>query len=369
LTIRGALVEMRAMRPEQSGAAASAGFSGRAPISPDQGGLKMKLTLNWAMRSAIGAIPLAFALAFAPVDARAQEYPTKEIQILCAFPAGSGADVLVRYFADKLKDFAKQPVIVVNKPGAAGNIAAEFVVRSEPDAYTIYIHAGSATAANMSLYKKPPFDAVKDLQVVATLNKQAFMAVVPTKSPYKSMRELTAAMKAKGSKATYAQSNTSGQVIGALYKNITGIEAVEVPFRTANDSVNEFLSGTLDYGMMDPVFALSQAREGRVRILAVSTPERMKATPEIPTMTEEGIPGLELISWFAAMVPAKTPRPIVDKLNAWFNEILKTDETRAYLAKFGGDPFISTPEQAQALLAKQVKDWEGYVKIAKIEPQ
>jgi tripartite-type tricarboxylate transporter receptor subunit TctC len=329
----------------------------------------MKFTLNGAWRSAAVSTLAAYALLFGTAEVRSQEYPAKEIQVLCAFPAGSGADVLVRYFADKLKDFAKQPVIVVNKPGAAGNIAAEFVVRSEPDAYTIYIHAGSATAANMSLYKKPPFDAVKDLQVVSTLNKQAFMAVVPTKSPYKSMRELTAAMKAKGNKASYAQSNTSGQVIGALYKNITGIEAVEVPFRTANDSVNEFLSGTLDYGMMDPVFALSQAREGRVRILAVSTPERMKATPDIPTMTEEGVPGLEMISWFAAFVPSKTPRPIVDKLNGWFNQILKTEETRAYLAKFGGDPFISTPEQGQALLAKQVKDWEGYVKVAKITPQ
>jgi tripartite-type tricarboxylate transporter receptor subunit TctC len=329
----------------------------------------MKLNLHRALRAAAASVFAASALLLAAGDARSQEYPTKEIQVLCAFPAGSGADVLVRYFADKLKDYAKQPVIVVNKPGAAGNIAAEAVVRSEPDGYTIYIHAGSATAANMSLYKKPPFDAVKDLQVVATLNKQAFMAVVPVKSPHKSMRELTAAMKAKGNKASYAQSNTSGQVIGALYKEITGIEAVEVPFRTANDSVNEFLSGTLDFGMMDPVFALSQAREGRVRILAVSTPERMKATPDIPTMTEEGVKGLEMISWFAAFVPAKTPRPIVDKLNGWFNEILKTDETRAYLAKFGGDPFISTPAEGQALLEKQVKDWQGYVKVAKITPQ
>ena len=147
------------------------------------------------------------------------------------------------------------------------------------------------------------------------------------------------------------------------------MKAVEVPYRTANDSVNDFLSGAVDYGMMDPVFALSQARAGRMRMLAVSTAERMQAVPDVPTMREAGVPGVELITWFAAMVPTATPKPVVDQLNRWFNQVLATEEAKTFLNSFGGDPFISTPDEAQALFRQQVKEWEGFVRAARIEPQ
>jgi tripartite-type tricarboxylate transporter receptor subunit TctC len=325
------------------------------------------MTRTWTSAAAAVAFGLA-ALAGAP-PARAQDYPTQDIRFICGFPAGSGADVLVRYFAEKLRPLAGLPVIVENKVGAAGNIAAEFTARAKPDGHTVHVHAGSAVAANQHLFKRRPFDAVKDLQVVATLNQQPFMVMVPAASPHKTLAELTAAMKQKGDKASYAQSNTSGKVMGDLYKQATGITAVEVPYRTANDSINDFASGRLDYGMMDPVFALSQERAGRLRSLAVSTPRRMQAVPELPTMTEAGTPGVEMMGWFAAMVPSATPRPVVDRLNKWLNEILATEETRKFLNQFGGDPYISTPEEGQARMVKEVKDWEHYIKIAKIEPQ
>jgi tripartite-type tricarboxylate transporter receptor subunit TctC len=325
------------------------------------------MTRTWTSAAAAVAFGLAALAGTSP--ARAQDYPAQDIRFICGFPAGSGADVLVRYFAEKLRPLAGRPVIVENKVGAAGNIAAEFTARAKPDGYTVHVHAGSAVAANQHLFKRRPFDAVKDLQVVSTLNQQPFMVMVPANSPYKTLAELTAAMKQKGDKASYAQSNTSGKVMGDLYKQATGITAVEVPYRTANDSINDFASGRLDYGMMDPVFALSQERAGRLRSLAVSTPHRMKAVPELPTMTEAGTPGVEMMGWFAAMVPSATPRPVVDRLNKWLNEILATEETKKFLNQFGGDPYISTPEEGQARMAKDVKDWEHYIKIAKIEPQ
>ena len=321
-----------------------------------------------ALRAAAVAMLLG-AVAAAPSSARADDYPSQDIRFICGFPAGSGADVLVRYFAEKVRHAAGRTVIVENKVGAAGNIAAEYTARAKPDGYTIHVHAASAVAANQHLFKRRPFDAVKDLQIVATINQQPFMVVVPVDSPYKTLAELTAAMKAKGDKASYAQSNTTGKVMGELYRQAAGITAVEVPYRTANDSINDFTGGRLDYGMMDPVFALSQARAGRLRMLAVSTPHRMKAVPELPTMTEAGTPGVEMMGWFAAMVPAGTPRPTIDKLNNWFNQVLATEETKLFLNKFGGDPFISTPEEGQALLAKQVAQWEGFVKAANIVPQ
>jgi tripartite-type tricarboxylate transporter receptor subunit TctC len=117
------------------------------------------------------------------------------------------------------------------------------------------------------------------------------------------------------------------------------------------------------------VFALSQARAGRLRMLAVSTSHRMQAVPELPTMTEAGVPGVELLTWFAVMVPSATPRPIIDRLNKWFNEVLATEETKKFLNSFGGDPFITTPDEGQALFRQGIKEWEGFVKLAKIEPQ
>jgi tripartite-type tricarboxylate transporter receptor subunit TctC len=336
--------------------------------------------LERPLRNVARAIVLAAAIAAPPAVVQAQSasedareragaYPSQDIRFICGFPAGSGADVLVRYFGEKIRQVANRTVIVENKVGAAGNIAAVYTARSKPDGYTVYVHAASAIAANMHLFKAPPIDAGKDLQIVAGINKQPFMVVVAANSPYQTLAELTEAMKKKGDKASYAQSNTSGKVMGELYKRATGIQAVEVPYRTANDALNDFASGTIDYGTVDPVFALSQARAGRLRMLAVSTSHRMQAVPELPTMTEAGVPGVELLTWFAVMVPSATPRPIIDRLNKWFNEVLATEETKKFLNSFGGDPFITTPEEGQALFRQGIKDWEGYVKMAKIEPQ
>src|SRR5690606_18950189 len=131
----------------------------------------------------------------------------------------------------------------------------------------------------------------------------------------------------------------------------------------------DFGSGVLDYAMMNPVFALAQQRAGNARVLAVGTPERVKAAPEYPTFGEAGLPDLIMLSWFAAMVPAETPKPVVDKINGYFNAVLAKPETVKFLNENGGDPFISTPDEGQALLLKQIDDWKGYVASAGIEPQ
>jgi tripartite-type tricarboxylate transporter receptor subunit TctC len=314
------------------------------------------------------AAALAAALATLPSTTHAQTYPSQDIRLICAFPAGSGADVLVRYFSEKLRPLVNRTVIVENKAGAGGNIAQEYVARAKPDGYTIYVHAATAVAANQHLFKKPSIDAAKALQVAASINRQPFMLVVDAKSPYKTVAELTEAMKKKGDKATYATAAPTGSIMGEIYKDVTGIKAVEVSYKTAPDSVNELLSGKLDYGMHDPVFSLAQQREGRLRILAVSTGTRLDANPDLPTMTESGVP-MDLTGWWAAMLPAGTPRPIIDQVHAWFTEMVKTDETKKFLNGFGGDPFINTPDAAQALFLKAIKDWGDYVRIAKIVPQ
>jgi tripartite-type tricarboxylate transporter receptor subunit TctC len=314
------------------------------------------------------AATLAAATGTMPESAFAQAYPSQDIRLICAFPPGSGADVLVRYFGEKLRPISGRTVIVENKSGAGGNIATEYVARAKPDGYTIYVHAATAVAANQHLFKKPPVEAAKAIQIAASINRQPFMLVVDAKSPYKSVAELTAAMKQKGDKATYATAAPTGTIMGEIYKDATGIKAIEVNYKTAPDSINEMLSGKVDYGMHDPVFSLAQQREGRLRILAVSTGKRLEANPEAPTMAESGVP-MDLTGWWAAMLPAGTPKPVVDKVNQWFGEIVKTEETKKFLNSFGGDPFVNTPETAHELFLKSINDWGNYVRIAKITPQ
>ena len=329
----------------------------------------MKPTTKWWLRCAGLAAAAAVAMvSAAPTGVRAQAYPSQDIRLICAFPPGSGADVLVRYFAEKLRPIANRTVIVENKSGAGGNIAMEYVARAKPDGYTIFVHAATAVAANQHLFKKPPIDAAKSIQIAASINRQPFMLVVDAKSPYKTVADLTEAMKKKGDKASYATAAPTGTIMGEIYKDVTKITAVEVNYKTAPDSLNEMLSGKIDFGMHDPVFSLAQQREGRLRILAVSTGTRLQANPDMPTMAESGIP-MDLTGWWAAMLPAGTPQPIIDKVHEWFTDIVKTEETKKFLNSFGGDPFINTPAAAQALFLKSIKDWGDYVRIAKIVPQ
>jgi tripartite-type tricarboxylate transporter receptor subunit TctC len=319
------------------------------------------------LRSVGLALALAAGLAAMADPVRAQEYPSQDIRLICAFPPGSGADVLVRYFGEKLRPIAGRTVIVENKAGAGGNIATEYVAKSRPDGHTIYVHAATAVAVNQHLFRHPPVDVAKALRVVATINRQPWMLVVDAKSPYKTVAELTAAMKQKGDKASFATAAPTGRVMGEIYKNATGITAVEVNYKTAPDSLNELTSGRLDYGLHDPVFSLAQQREGRLRILAVSTAKRLDAAADLPTMTELGIP-MDLTGWWAAMVPTGTPKAAVDKIHQWFVQIVASDETKAFLNKFGGDPFINTPEKAQEMFEAAIKEWGEYVRLAKIEP-
>ena len=298
----------------------------------------------------------------------AQPYPMQDIHVIGSFPAGSGADLIVRYFAEKLRVASGRTTIVENKVGASGNIATQYVARSKPDGYTILIGAGSGVASSTHLFKTPPVDALRELQVVATTNQLAFMIVVPERSPYRTLAELTQGMRAKGDKVSYAHSNTTGRVTGELYKLSADFSAVDVPYRTANDSLNDFESGRLDFGVLDALFATNQTKVGKMRMLAVNTPERMQVMPDVPTLKEQGVP-VGIRNWFAAIVPVGTPRPIVDQLNKWINEAEATEETRKFLATFGGDPFITTPDEGQQLLAEDLKAWERYVREAKIPQQ
>jgi tripartite-type tricarboxylate transporter receptor subunit TctC len=318
-----------------------------------------------ALTAGLAALAGFFAGA---AGARAEDYPSQDIRLIVGFPPGSGADVFVRFFAEKLRPLAGRTVIVENKPGAASNIATEYVAKSKPDGYTLYPFAGTTVAASMHLFKQPPVDVGKALRVAATTSNLAFMLVVDAKSPYKTVAELTEAMKKKGKEANYAVAANPGRIMGAIYRDKAGLSATEVQYRTAPDSLNEMQNGRIDYGLHDPVFALAQQRAGRLRVLAVSTAKRLESAPDIPTMAESGIP-MDLELWWGVMVPAATPDPIVNKINQWFAEIVKMPDTKKLLNDSGADPMTRTPEEAQKMFLAAIKEWGDFVRLAKIEPQ
>jgi tripartite-type tricarboxylate transporter receptor subunit TctC len=315
------------------------------------------LLVAFAIATVMGATPSA-----------AQQYPSQDPHIICAFPAGSGADVIVRYMAEKLRPLMGRSIIVENKPGALGNIATECVARSKPDGYTLYIHGASGVAASMALLKNPPFDVGKAIQVIGTINRQPTMFVVSTNKPWKSVAEVTAYARERKDKASYATTNPVGKVMGALYKEQLGLQAVEVTYRTGVDSLNDLASGAVDFAFVDNVFGVAQQNEGRLRILAVSTEERLQANANTPTMKELGIP-MNLTGYFSLMAPMGVPRPILDQLNKWNNEVVAMPETKAFLNKFASDPWINTMDDAQRFFVNDIANWANYIRIAKIEPQ
>jgi tripartite-type tricarboxylate transporter receptor subunit TctC len=302
-----------------------------------------------------------------PAHAFAQDYPARDIHLICAFPPGSGADVIVRFFGEQLRLITKRTVVVDNKPGASGVIATEAIARAKPDGYTIMIHGGTALSANMHLFKNPPVDVAKALQIASTLHRQPTMLVVSSDKPWKTPAELAAAMVAKGDRASYATSNTVGKVMGATFKKLASLTAVEVSYKTTADSYNDLQSGALDFAFQDNISAVAMARQGKLRILGVSTAARLQAAPEYPTMSEQGYP-MNMIGWWAAFVPTATPRPIVDQINAWMREIVSNPDGKAFLDNIVSDPWLGSPEEGQAFLREQIQQWGVWVREANIEP-
>jgi tripartite-type tricarboxylate transporter receptor subunit TctC len=329
--------------------------------------MHMSLRLLTRRSYLAGSTALAATVAL-PRGAGAESYPTQDVHFICGFAAGSGADIIVRYFADKMRPLMGKPIIVENKPGALGNLATEYTARSKPDGHTIYVTGGSSLAGNMHILKNPGVDVAKALQIAGTINKATMMIGIRADSPIKDLRELTAAMKQKGDKASYAFANPTAKVLGALYRQKAGLQSVEVAYRTGAEFLNDLYSGNIDYAIPDNIQAMAQARAGKMRILAVGAGERMQSTPELPTATELGYP-MDVRSWWAAFVPTATPRPIVDQLNVWLSEVVATEETKKFLAGIASDPWIAKPDAAQEYLRREIDRWGEYVKIAKIEPQ
>jgi tripartite-type tricarboxylate transporter receptor subunit TctC len=317
----------------------------------------------------LGASAATLSLVLPGRQSSAQAYPSQDIHFVVGFAPGSGPDLITRWIADKIKPHLNNRTIIVeNKVGAGGNIASEYVARAKADGYVIYVTGGSALAASGHLFKNPPVDVVKAFDMIATLARQPTLVAIAANSPYKTVGDLQAAMRTKGDKASFATAFPTARVLGAMLRDSAGGKAVEVQYRTSADWINDLASGAIDFGIIDSASGSGHARQGRIRILAVSTADRFSTMPEIQTLKEAGL-DIDMAGWWAAYAPAGTPPAILDQLHVAFTAVVKSPEAKVFFNGITNEPWATTRSQAQEIYLKEYKDWGNYVRIAKIEPQ
>jgi len=328
------------------------------------------MTPTFPMRALCAAS--AFVCALAAHVAAGQQYPAREIHSICNFPAGSGADVIVRFYSDRLSRLAGRPVIVENRVGAQGIIATEAVAHSRPDGYTIMITPASATLATAPhIFKTLPFDPIRDFAAVTTIARLPFVIAVDASSPVRSVADLIEQLKKRPGEGAYGAASSSGQISGELFKEMAHLQTTYIPYIQSMQGVTDLLLGQTDFLAYDATFAFQQstARGGRLRILAQTSARRTAALPDVPTMAELGYTGFDVTPWWGVVVPAGTPRAVIDRLAAWFNEIGATEDARQFLLNGAFDPFPGTPESMTALLKSDIDRWGQYVRLAKIPAQ
>ena len=310
------------------------------------------------------------ALAQDPSASSGQGYPARDVRTVCNYAPGSGADIIVRFYSDQLSRLAGKPVIVENKPGAQGMVANDYVAKSKPDGYTLLITPVSSTVnIAPSIFKKLSYDPKKDLVAVTTLATLTFTIAVDAKSPVRSVGELVTRLKSQPKHGFYGATSNAGNISGELFKSLAGLETTFVPYKANPNALADLLSGQLDFISFDSTWTLQQQSNGFVRILAVTSAKRSAAMPDVPTMQEAGFKGYDVTPWWGVLVPAGTPRPVIEKLAGWFNQITNSEEGRNFLARSAFDPFPGTTESAQKLLESDFERWARYAAMAKIQPQ
>ncbi len=303
-----------------------------------------------------------------PLAARAQRWPSQVVRIICPIAAGGGIDATARIVAARLSEIWGQQVVVENKTGASGNIAAEFVARSDPDGYTIYI-AAFPHATSRYLYPSLGYDPVADFAPVTLIGVYPLIMVVPSSSPAHSVKEFIAY--AKASKLSYASSGhgTSLHLAGELFKRRAGIEMTHVPYRGAGPAFNDLIPGRIDAMINFASSSLPLVRQGQLRALAVASAKRLSVAPDLPTMAEAGVAGVEVSSWAAFLVPAKTPREIITKIHADTVVALAEPAVRAKLEQGGVVVIGSPPDELATFLSSEMDRWGQVIKEANIKVQ
>jgi tripartite-type tricarboxylate transporter receptor subunit TctC len=312
---------------------------------------------------------LACVAALAIAGPARADYPDKTITFVVPFAAGSATDQLARALGQEVTQITKQAVVVDDKPGASGFIGAEVVKKAAPDGYTVFITTNTTHAANEHLFKKLPYDPVKDYLPVTGLGKGGQIMIVNLSLPAKSVTEFIALAKAQPGKVSFGSGSSSSRVAGEMFQQMAGIDLLHVPYKSNPLAINDLLGGQISMMITDMATGLPQVKGGKVRALGVSTAKRSPLAPELPTISEAGLKGYEMSFWFAAYVPAHTPPAVVAKLHDVLVQATKGPAMQQYYTSTGTDPFTTTPAELAAFQAAESNKWKTIIKKANIEPE
>ena len=304
----------------------------------------------------------ALGLAALAAGAAAQDYPARPIKLVVPFPPAGGTDIIARVVGQKLAEANKWTVVVDNKPGAGGNIGVDAAAKSPPDGYTIVMGQTSNLAINATLYKNLPYDPMKDLVPIVLVGSSPIAIVVRNESPLKSLADLVAAAKAKPGSVTMATpgNGTVAHLSGVRLQQVTGTKFEHIPYKGASAALPDLLAGNVDIYLSSVPSIQSQVAAGRMRVLAVTSSKRSPILPNVPTVSES-FAGFNATTWFGLLAPAGTPKPIVQKLNAEANRILKDPAVRKAIEAEGGEVLGGTSEEFGAYMKSEIANWATLV--------
>ena len=309
------------------------------------------------------AAALFIAVAFSG-GASAQGWPEKPVRLVVGFTPGGPSDILARALGQKLAESWTQQVVIENRPGAGGNIAAEVVAKSAPDGYTWLLGNNSILATNQSLYARLAYDPVKDFAPVALVAIQPNILVVNPGVKAASLKELIALAKAKPGELNYASSGSgaAAHLAGELFKAMAGVEMVHVPYKGAQPALTDVIAGQAQLMFATSASVIPYIKAGRLRALAVTTAQRSATVPELPTVSEAGVPGFEAITWHGVVVPAATPAPLVGRLNGDIVKVLGMRDLRERLESLGAELAPGTPQDFADYIAREIPKWAKVVR-------
>lgn len=311
------------------------------------------------------AVAGAAALTLAPGSVLAQAaFPSKPITIVVPFSAGGTTDLLARVVAQQLGVELGQSVVVDNKPGAGGNIGGAFVAKATPDGHTLLMGAVGTHAINASLYKKMPYDNIKDFAPLTRVAMVPNLLVANPAQPFKTVQELIAYAKANPGKVNFASSGsgTSVHLSGELFKSLAKVDIQHIPYKGSAPAMNDLLGNQVNIMFDNLPSAISHVRAGKLRALAVTTAKRSPDLPDVPTIAEAGVPGYEATSWFGLFAPAATPAPVKAKLHAALVKVLAHPDVKKKIDEQGGEPMSESPEQFAAFILEETQKWAKVVK-------
>jgi tripartite-type tricarboxylate transporter receptor subunit TctC len=302
-------------------------------------------------------------------NAGAQSYPNHPVKILVGFTGGTAPDLAARILAAKFSESWGAPVLVENVPGAGSNIATDRVAKSAPDGYTLLMGGNPSLVISPSLYDKLPYDPVKDFAPISQVFVAANALTVPLNVPAKSVEELVAMARAQPGKLTYGHAGvgTSQHLAAELFKYTARIDITPVAYRGTTAMLPDLLAGRLTMSFANVVNVLPLAKEGKLRVFAVTSLKRSALAPDLPTMAESGYPGFEAVPWFGLLAPAGTPPAIIEKLHADTVKFLATDDVRKKFAEIGLEPIGNTPAEFLAAIKKETPEWGKLIKDAGIK--